>query len=72
MMSMMTRRTVLSLLLALAVLAVVVNWQPAPVGAQDATLAPPAVNLTAATSCRPDDPKTYLVVTYGSVADAAS
>lgn len=54
MMSMMTRRTILPLVLALA------------------ALAPPTVNLTAATSCRPDNPKTYLVVTYGSVADAAS
>ena len=70
--SLMKRRTILPLLLALAVLAVLVNWQPAPAAAQGTGLAPPTVNLTAASSCRPNNPRTYLVVTYGSVADAAS
>lgn len=74
-MRIMTKRTILPLLVALAVLALAAAsaYQPTPVGAQsDGALAPPTVNLTAAASCSPDNPKTYLVVTYGSVADAAS
>ena len=76
-MSIMTRtRTVLPFLLALAVLALVATglmYQLTPVAAQSGdTLAAPTVTLTAASNCKPENPRTYLVVTHSRVDGASS
>ena len=75
MMSMMTRRTVLPFLLALAVLALAAAliYGSTPVAAQSGgTLAAPTVELFAASACNPKNPRTYLAVTYTGVDDAKS
>lgn len=73
-MTMMTRRTLLPLLLALpllAVMAVLVYWQPAPAAAQaDGSLPAPSVSLTVHAACNPDDPRAYLVAMHGKPAGA--
>lgn len=74
-MSMMTRRTVLPFLLALAVLAIAaaMAYQPTPAAAQSGdTLAAPKVTLTSASNCNPENPRTYLVVSYTAVDGASS
>ncbi len=76
MVRMMTRRAVLPFMLALAVLAVMavlVYWQPTPVAAQSGgTLAAPTVELVAASACNPKKPRTYLVASYTAVEGASS
>ena len=75
MMSVMTRRTILPLLLMLAVLAVAValTYQTRPVGAQSGdTLAAPKVTLTGAATCNPENPRTYVAGSYTRVDGASS
>ena len=72
MMSMMTRRTTLPILLMLAV-AVALMYHAAPVAAQSGdTLAAPTVTLTSASNCNPENPRTYLVVSHSRVDGASS
>ncbi len=67
MMSMMRARRVLPFLMAVALLATmaVLVYQVPPAAAQgDAPLPAPAVTLTAASACNPENPRTYLVASY--------
>ncbi len=74
MMSMMRARRVLPFLMAvalLAMMAVPVYQQPSPAAAQGAEpLAAPTVTLTGAAACTPENPRRYLVASYGAVEGA--
>ncbi len=75
MMSMMKRRTLLPLLLALAlltVMAALVWWQPAVVQGEGALPAPEVTLTTAHSECDVDNPRAYLVATHVKPAGADS